>query len=103
MIDLLTEIYLLSQKIGINIESDFIKNTVSFIDSFPYDSTSSLTRDVWENKPSEIEYQNGIVVQLGKKYGIDTPINRFVYSCILPNDLKARGKDLKTYSAQRLV
>ena len=103
MIDLLTEIYLLSQKIGVNIESDFVKNTVSFIDSFPYDSTSSLTRDVWENKPSEIEYQNGTVVQLGEKYGIDTPINRFVYNCILPNELKARGKDLKTYSAQHLV
>jgi 2-dehydropantoate 2-reductase len=103
MIDLLTEIYLLSQKIGVNIEPDFVKNTVSFIDSFPYDSTSSLTRDVWENKPSEIEYQNGTVVQLGEKYGIDTPINRFVYDCILPNELKVRGKDLKTYSAQRLV
>lgn len=103
MIDLLTEAYLLSQKIGVNIEPDFVKNTVSFIDSFPYDSTSSLTRDVWENKPSEIEYQNGTVVQLGEKFGIDTPINRFVYNCILPNELKARKKDLKTHSAQRLV
>lgn len=90
MIELLTEIYKLSQKIGIKIEPDFIIKTTAFIDSFPYDSTSSLTRDVWEGKPSEIEYQNGTVVKLAEKHGIDTPINRFVYNCILPMEIKAR-------------
>jgi 2-dehydropantoate 2-reductase len=98
MIELITEIYTLSQRIGIRIEHDFIENTVSFIDSFPYDSTSSLTRDVWEGKPSEIEYQNGTVVRLGEKFGIDTPVNRFVYNCILPNELKARGLNIKSYN-----
>ena len=64
---------------------------MAFIDSFPYDSTASLTRDVWEKKPSEIEYQNGTVVRFGEKHGIETPINKFVYSCILPSEIKARG------------
>ena len=91
MIDLINEIYLLSQRIGVNIEPNFVEKTVSFIDTFPYDSTSSLTRDVWEGKPSEIEYQNGTVVKLGEKYGVATPINRFVYQCIMPSELKARG------------
>ncbi len=90
MIDLLKEIYKLSQKIGINIASDFVDKTVSFIDTFPYDSTSSLTRDVWERRPSEIEYQNGTVVRLGEKYGVETPVNQFVYNCVLPVELKAR-------------
>jgi 2-dehydropantoate 2-reductase len=90
MIDLLNEIYELSQRIGINIEPDFIHKTVSFVDTFPYDSTSSLTRDIWDGRPSEIDYQNGTVVRLAEKYGIDTPINRFVYNCILPMELKAR-------------
>jgi len=92
MTDLLNEIYHLSQKMGIRIEPGFVDKSVSFIDTFPYDSTSSLTRDVWEGKPSEIEYQNGTVVRLGQKYGIDTPINRFVYNCILPMEIKAREK-----------
>ena len=92
MIDLLQEIYNLSQKIGIQIEADFLEKAVAFIDTFPYETTSSLTRDVWEGKPSEIEYQNGTVVKLGIQYGIDTPINRFVYNCILPMELKARKK-----------
>lgn len=91
MIALFNEIYLLAKKIGVNIESDFVEKTVAFIDSFPFESTSSLTRDVWEGKPSEIEYQNGTVVRLGKKHGIETPVNNFVYSCILPAEIKARG------------
>lgn len=91
MVELINEVYILSKKIGVNIEEDFVDKTVSFIDTYPSDSTSSLTRDVWERKPSEIEYQNGTVVRLGEKYGVATPINRFVYSCILPSELKARG------------
>ena len=92
MIELLSEIFQLSQKIGIQLETGFLDKTISFIDSFPPDSTSSLTRDVWEGKPSEIEYQNGTVVRLGEKYGIPTPVNRFVYNCILPMETKARNR-----------
>jgi len=89
MIGLLDEIYTLSQKIGIGIEPGFVEKSVAVIDTYPYETTSSLTRDVWEGKPSEIEYQNGTVVRLGRQYGVDTPVNRFVYSCILPMELKA--------------
>lgn len=90
MIDLFNEIYSLAQKIGIDIEHDYVDKTVSIIDSLPYESTSSLTRDVWEGKPSEIEYQNGTIVRLGEKHGVDTPINKFIFNCILPMELKAR-------------
>lgn len=47
-------------------------------------------RDVWEGKPSEIEYQNGTVVRLGWEHDVETPVNRFVYSCMLPMESKAR-------------
>jgi 2-dehydropantoate 2-reductase len=90
MIELINEIYVLSQQLWIRIESDFVGKMISVIDSYPYESTSSLTRDVWDGKPSEIEYQNGTVVRLGEKFGVDTPVNRFVYSSILPMEMKAR-------------
>ena len=93
MIDLLNEIIALAMKIGINIENDLLNQAISFIDSFPYNSTSSLTRDVWEGKPSEIDYQNGTVVKLGEKYRVPTPVNKFIYNCILPMELKARNQN----------
>jgi len=94
MIELLKEVFHLSQKAGVGIESDFVEKATAFIDTYPADSTSSLTRDVWEGKPSEIEYQNGTVVTLAEKYGVDVPVNRFVYSCILPMDIKARREKI---------
>ena len=91
-IDLFTEIYVLSQKMGINIESNFVEKTIASIDEIAYDMTTSLARDVWDGKPSEIEYQNGTVVRLGLKYGVPTPVNKFIYECILPMEKRARSK-----------
>lgn len=90
MVDLLTEIYNLSQAIDIKLSPDFLPKAIAFIDTFPANSSSSLTRDIWEGKPSEIEYQNGTVVKLAQQYNVETPVNSFVYHCILPMELKAR-------------
>jgi 2-dehydropantoate 2-reductase len=92
MYKLFEEIYALSQEMGICIESDYLSRTMSFVDSFAHDATSSLTRDVWEGKPSEIEYQNGTVVRLAEQYGVHTPVNKFIYECILPMEKRARRK-----------
>ncbi len=92
MTELIKEIFELSRHLWIRIESDFVEKMISIIDSYPYESTSSLTRDVWERKPSEIEYQNGTVIKLGEKFGFETPVNRFIYNCILPMEIKARKR-----------
>jgi 2-dehydropantoate 2-reductase len=90
MVELFTEIYDLSKAVGVGIEEGFVEKTMAFIDTFPFDTTSSLARDVWEGKPSEIEYQNGTVVSLGLQYGVPTPINRFIYNAIWPMEMRAR-------------
>ncbi|AZG72303.1 2-dehydropantoate 2-reductase [Shewanella livingstonensis] len=36
---------------------------------------SSMWEDIQAKRKTEIEYLNGAVVRLGKKYGIDTPVN----------------------------
>jgi 2-dehydropantoate 2-reductase len=69
-----------------------VDKTIAFIDTFPYNSTSSLTRDVWDGKPSELEYQNGTVVKLAEKAGVDVPVNRFVYYSLLLMENRARSK-----------
>jgi 2-dehydropantoate 2-reductase len=87
---LLLEIYSVSQAAGINLKEDCIDKMMSFFTTFPYDTTFSLTRDVREGRPSEIEYQCGLVVKLGEEFGISTPINKFVYQSILPRENSAR-------------
>jgi 2-dehydropantoate 2-reductase len=90
MEELFEEVYAIAYKLDIPIESDFIGKTMAFIDTFDYEATSSLTRDIWDGKPSELEYQNGTVVRFGEKYGIKTPVNRFIYQCLLPQETRAR-------------
>ncbi len=92
MFDLFTEVAELARARGVNIEPEFVDKTMSFIDTFPHDSTSSLTRDVWEGKPSELEYQNGAVVRLAQEVGMDVPVNRFIYHSLLLMEKRARMK-----------
>lgn len=95
MNDLLAEIYEISFGEKIRLDNKIVEKTMRLIDSYPYDSTSSLTRDVMAGRPSEIEYQNGAVVKLGEKYNINVPVNTYIYSCILPMELAARAKAKK--------
>lgn len=88
--DLFTEIYAVGRAAGIDLPEDLISKTMKAVDGFPYEATSSLTRDVLEGKPSEIDYQNGTVVRLGLKFNVPTPINSFVYHSVLPMEKKAR-------------
>ncbi len=92
MVEMLNEIFAVSQKAGVNLKPEIVEKTIAVIDTVDYDSTSSLTRDVWEGKPSEIDYQNGTVVKLADKLGVDAPVNRFIYHSLLPLEMKARGK-----------
>jgi 2-dehydropantoate 2-reductase len=95
MHDLLAEIYEISFGEKIRLDNKIVEKTMRLIDSYPYDSTSSLTRDVMAGRPSEIDYQNGAVVNLGEKYNIHVPVNRYIYSCILPMELAARANAIK--------
>lgn len=92
MHDLFDEVTALAHKKGVNIESDFVDKTMAFIDTFPPESTSSLTRDVWAGKPSELEYQNGSVVRLADEVGLDVPVNRFIYYSLILMEKRAREK-----------
>jgi 2-dehydropantoate 2-reductase len=92
MIALFQEVYDLSQKMGVNIEPDFVEKTVAVIDAFDYHASASLARDIWEGRPSELDYQNGTVVKLAKKHRLPVPVNKFVYASLLPQERKARKK-----------
>ena len=90
LVELYTEIYNVGIAAGIGFPNDIVDRTMAAVDNFPAASNSSLTRDVLEGKPSEIEYQNGAVVKIGEKYGVATPVNRLVYYSVLPSELRAR-------------
>jgi 2-dehydropantoate 2-reductase len=69
-----------------------VADTMTVLDGLPAAGTTSLQRDIVEGKPSELEYWNGAVVRLGREMNVSTPLHEFIYHCLLPQELKARGK-----------
>ena len=85
------EIYAVAIKRNIVLADHIIQDTMKFIDSLPYNGTTSLQRDIAEGKPSEIDAWNGAVVRLGGEVSVEVPLNTFIYNSLLPRELKARG------------
>ena len=85
------EIVQLALNMGVSLRSDIIDKQFEIIENQPYETTASLQRDIMAGKPSELEAQNGTVVQLAKEYGVEVPVNTFIYNCLLPQERRARN------------
>nr|WP_299527122.1 ketopantoate reductase C-terminal domain-containing protein [uncultured Lutibacter sp.] len=90
MLQTAEEIFAIAIAKGVNLSNDIIENQFQVIENQPYHTTSSLQRDIMEGKPSELESQNGTIVKMGIELGIPTPINLFIYNCLLPQEIRAR-------------
>ena len=86
------EIFAVAQARDIVLPEDAIDKTIAFVDTLPPSGTTSLQRDIVEGRPSELDSWNGAVVRLGKKVGVATPLNAFIYHSLLPLELQARGQ-----------
>ncbi len=69
-----------------------VADTMKFYDALPTNGTTSLQRDIADGKQSELDYWNGAIVRLGRENAVPTPTNEFIYDCLLPLELLARGK-----------
>jgi 2-dehydropantoate 2-reductase len=64
----------------------------SFVEGVPAAATASMQRDVMEGKPSELRDMSGAVVRLAKGKNVAVPVHDFIYSALLPQEVKARGE-----------
>ena len=76
---------------GINLTKKDIEIAIRAIDNTDYNTTASMQRDVMEGRPSELENFNGYIVKQGELLGIKTPVNSFIYQCLVPQENKARS------------
>lgn len=85
------EIVAVANAKGIELTNNDIEFTLKIIDGFHHDTTASMQRDLMAGRPSELENFNGYIVKQGKELHITTPVNAFIYHCLLPQERKARG------------
>lgn len=86
------EVVKVAQGLGIGLSVEMINKSLEFLDNMPPQGSTSMQRDVMAGRHSELEAHSGALVRLGEKAGVDTPVNSFIYHCLLPMDLRARGE-----------
>lgn|SRR3990167_1921602 len=65
---------------GVRIEQNYFKKVNNFISKTK--NYNSTLQDLKLGKTTEIDYLNGKIVELGKKYSIETSINQMLFSLI---------------------
>lgn len=88
----LREVYAIGIASGIALPENAVEKTLAMIDGLPASITSSMQRDIMNGRPSELEAQIGVVVRKGASVGVSTPLHDFLYSSLLPSEMKARGE-----------
>jgi len=86
------EVAAVGRESGVHLVEQLEQNTLRFIDSIPPGTMASMQRDISDNRPSELECQNGAVVRLGQACGVPTPVHAFIYASLLPQECRARGE-----------
>ncbi|WBL25360.1 ketopantoate reductase family protein [Zunongwangia sp. HGR-M22] len=85
------EIQAIAQAKGVNFDDEDIAKLFQFIGKQGETATASTQRDIMAGRPSELENFNGYIVKQGKKLGIETPVNEFIYRALLPMEKEARN------------
>ncbi|WP_430933055.1 2-dehydropantoate 2-reductase [Saccharicrinis sp. 156] len=88
---MIDEMYAVAIAEGIKLPEEVKEKTLKATMSFAPTANSSMARDIWAGRPSELDYQNGSVVKLAQKHGIDVPVNYMIYHCLLPQEKEARN------------
>ncbi len=84
------EIQAIAQAKGVDFNDEDVAQLFQFIDDQGMTATASTQRDIMAGRPSELGNFNGYIVEQGKKLGVDTPVNEFIYRALLPMEKEAR-------------
>jgi 2-dehydropantoate 2-reductase len=69
---------------GVNLPSDSVERTLVQMRSMPPHHTTSMGNDLIRGNRLELPWFAGKVVELGRRHGIKTPVNGFIYAALKP-------------------
>ena len=69
---------------GVRLRPDCIDRTLSMMRSMPAHHTTSMGNDLLRSNRLELPWFAGKVVELGRRHGIPTPVNGFIYAALKP-------------------
>lgn len=82
MIAAMREVAMLAEKEGITLTEDDISYWLNVLSKLSPEGKPSMAQDVEARRFSEVDLFAGTVLELGRKYGIPTPVNKELYDRI---------------------
>lgn len=76
------EVILLSERLGINLNEEDLRNYIKVLNTLRPEGKTSMLQDVEAGRKTEVEIFAGTVSKLGREYGIATPVNDFLLRAI---------------------
>ena len=78
----INEIVRVAEKEGLKFNNDEVFDLVVKVIKDSAENKSSMLQDILKCKKTEIDFMNGKVVELGKKYKVATPVNEMIVSMV---------------------
>jgi 2-dehydropantoate 2-reductase len=76
--DVTREVVAVGEALGVKLGDDFVEQRLAFIETLPPQMTASMQGDLARGNRLELPWLSGTVVELGKRLGVPTPLNRAV-------------------------
>lgn len=76
------EVVSLAEKAGISISGDDIAKYVAVINTLSPEGKTSMLQDIEAGRKTEVEIFSGTVIEMGKQYGVETPVNNILFRMI---------------------
>ena len=89
---IMQEVEALARAQGIPLDPDVVQKSLEFMDHAAPHIKPSMQLDVESGRRTELESMVGVIGRKGRQLGIPTPVADFLYSSLLPVELKARDE-----------
>jgi 2-dehydropantoate 2-reductase len=89
---IMQEVEALARAQDIPLHPDVVQHSLEFMDSAAPHIKPSMQLDVESGRRTELESMVGVIGRKGRELGVPTPVADFVYSSLLPVELKARNE-----------
>ena len=89
---IMREVEALARAQGIPLDPDVVQKSLEFMDHTAPHIKPSMQLDVESGRRTELESMVGVIGRKGRQLGIPTPVADFLYSSLLPVELKARNE-----------
>jgi 2-dehydropantoate 2-reductase len=76
------EVILIAERVGVNLVEEDIREWYPFMNTLSPDGKTSMLQDIESNRSTEVDIFAGKVIELGKKYGLPTPVNEVLFNAI---------------------